>query len=254
MDFPVFAAIVFLFFLTAMVYSSVGFGGGSTYLAFLVLFGFSYLSIPKIALICNLIVVSGGTYHYIRAKQFSFRHVLPFIVFSIPSAFFGGSIVINKSTFLFLLASSLLVAGLCLFFLKREERGEKEISWKMALGIGLPAGACLGFLSGLVGIGGGIFLSPLLYFLRWGRAQVITASASFFILVNSLFSLAGQWTKGISFPEGKIIFFFALAVLIGGQIGSFLSVKKFRPIYLQRITAVLVLLVSIRIFWMLFYA
>src|SRR3989338_5378690 len=214
MDPLVLAVIALLFFLTAFVYSSVGFGEGSTYLALLVLFGFSYLLIPKIALFCNLIVVSGGVYHYIKARQLSLRYVFPFLITSMPFAYLGGSLPIDKTTFLFLLALSLLVAGLRLFFFNKMEGEEKEISWKIALSIGLPFGAILGFFSGLVGIGGGIFLSPLLYFLRWGRAQTIAASASFFILVNSLFGLAGQWTKGISFPEGKMIFFFALAVLI----------------------------------------
>src|SRR3990167_9768783 len=110
--------LIFFFFLTALVYSSVGFGGGSTYLALLALFNFPYLLMPQVSLICNLIVVSGGVYHHIKTKHFSLRPVFPFIITSIPFAYWGGSILISKRLFLFLLAFSLAMAGTRLLFIK----------------------------------------------------------------------------------------------------------------------------------------
>ena len=242
--------LIFFFFLTALVYSSVGFGGGSTYLALLALFNFPYLLMPQVSLICNLIVVSGGVYHHIKTKHFSLRPVFPFIITSIPFAYWGGSILISKRLFLFLLAFSLAMAGTRLLFIKNPPKEKNLPSWKKTVGIGLPAGALLGFISGMVGIGGGIFLVPVLYFLRWGTGHQIAASASFFILVNSLAGLLGHWSKGLFLHGNEWILPLVLAVFIGGQIGSRLSVSKIALYNLQRVTALLILSVSARIFWM----
>lgn len=248
--------LTFFFFLTALVYSSAGFGGGSTYLALLALFNFPYLLMPKVALLCNLVVVSGGVYHHIKTNHFSFRPVFPFIITSIPFAYWGGSILISKRVFLFLLALSLAVAGGRLLFLKEPPKEKTKPSWKMAMCIGLPLGALLGFVSGMIGIGGGIFLAPVLYFLGWGTGHQIAAGASFFILVNSLFGLMGHLNKGLLLSSNELlsgnewILPLVLAVFVGGQIGSRLSVGRISVSHLQRITALLILSVSARIFWM----
>lgn len=238
-----------LFFMTAVLYSSVGFGGGSTYLALLVLFQFPYMAIPKIALICNLLVVIGGLYHYVKTKNLSIRMVLPFALTSIPLAYLGGRLPISKEIFLALLGFSLLAAGARMFFAKELVAKSHNVNSSKAWALGLPIGGGIGFLSGLVGLGGGIFLSPVLYFLGWGNPKQIAASSSFFIFVNSLAGLLGQWSKGSTDIEWQWLLPLLMAVLIGGQIGSRLSVGKLSPFSLQRITAVVILLVAVRVFW-----
>lgn len=243
--------IIPLFFLTALIYSSVGFGGGSTYLALLVLFSFPYEEIPKIALILNLVVVTGGLYHYISHRHLEFRKILPFIVTSIPLAYLGGNIPVSKTVFLVFLGSSLAVAGLRLFFVKenfsRFTFHASRFTWFTELIIG----ALLGFLSGLTGLGGGIFLAPILYLTKWGSARQIAALCSFFILVNSLAGLWGQITKSGFTDDFVSIFPLIVAVFLGGQIGSRLSVGSLSLVTLQRTTAVLILIVAGRIFWRL---
>ncbi|OGQ58533.1 MAG: hypothetical protein A3I75_03740 [Deltaproteobacteria bacterium RIFCSPLOWO2_02_FULL_50_16] len=239
-----------LFFLTALVYSMAGFGGGSTYLALLALFGLPHTVIPKIALICNLVVVTGSLYYFSKTRQLSLKHVLPFALTSIPFAYVGGWIPLSEGVFLLILGFSLGIAGLRLLFLQKTFQRSHEMGWKSIWGIGLFVGALLGFVSGLVGIGGGIFLSPLLFFLGWGNARQIAASSSFFIFVNSLAGLWGHWAK-----EGLLIGIedfipLILAVFLGGQIGCRLSMDWISLKGLQKVTAVIILFVSMRIFWM----
>ncbi len=243
------AYLIPLFFVTAVVYASVGFGGGSTYLALLVLSGIPYGAIPKLALICNLIVVTGGLYHYLRQSLLPYRRVLPFILTSVPLAYLGGSIPLDKRLFLTLLAISLAIAGLRLLLTGYSVQSRNPRSDRTIWGLGLSVGALLGFVSGLVGIGGGIFLSPLLYFLRWGSAREIAAMSSMFIFVNSLSGLVGQFSKSGLPLDLSWILPLVLAVFVGGQIGSRLSAGHLRAMQLQRITAVLILFVSARIFW-----
>lgn len=239
------------FFLTALVYSSVGFGGGSTYLALLALFQVDYLSLPKIALLCNLVVVSQGLYHYAKTKNLRLMLCLPWVVASVPMAYLGGRLELSKNLFLFLLGFSLLIAGARLFFSEKMEGLRKQRSHQTLWGIGVPVGGLLGFLSGMVGIGGGIFLSPLLYFLGWGTAKQIAAGASFFIFVNSISGLLGQASKSFGDFQGGLLLPLLAAVILGGQIGSRLSVRKISPFVLQRITGILVLVVAVQIFWRL---
>ena len=263
--------IIPLFFLTALVYSSVGFGGGSTYLALLVLVSVPYGSRPKVALVCNLVVVTGGLYHYIRNRQLSLKSALPFAVTSVPMAYLGGKMPVDKTLFLILLGISLLCAGLRLLFVKRFDGSMvrsfdgfdpnyRTIALSHYRTIPLPIGALLGFLAGVTGIGGGIFLAPILYFLRWGNARQIAAMASFFIFVNSAAGLMGQFSKDWTIDVGASaniswrtplpgILILILAVFAGGQIGTRLSFGKLSPVYLQRITAVLILSVTAKIFW-----
>lgn len=246
---PTLTLLTLAFFFTALIYSSVGFGGGSTYLALLVLWGTSYQAMPQVALVCNLVVVTGALYQYVRAGHFSLARALPFVATSVPCAYLGGFLLIGKKIFLILLAISLGIAGITLLFSKSKQKGNPAAfqisSWKM----GLPLGALLGFVSGLIGIGGGIFLSPILFLIRWGDARQIAAMASFFIFINSLAGLSGQFSKSGFLPEVSIILPLALAVFAGGQIGSRLSVGKLSLIGIQRITAVLVLYAAAQMTW-----
>ncbi len=186
-----------LFFIAALIYSSVGFGGGSTYLALLFLFNVPYSTIPQIALLCNLLVVSGNLYHYLKIEGISLRLVLPFTIMSIPMAYLGGRIAISKNLFLILLGISLLAAGSRLLFAKKLAANvdSTNIDQVRIWGRALPIGGVLGFLSGVVGIGGGIFLAPAMYLLKLGRPIQIAAASSFYIFVNSLAGLIGQLTK-----------------------------------------------------------
>jgi len=185
-----------LFFLVAFLYSIVGFGGGSSYLAILVLAGLTYQTIPPIALLCNLIVVTGGFIHFYRAGHFNLNRVLPFVITSIPMAYWGGRMLINEKVFSLLLGFSLLAVAVRLFLPDISNDEARQMSGKQEWLVGLPVGALLGFLAGVLGIGGGIFLSPLLLLMRWVNVKQAAAAASFFILVNSIAGLAGQATKG----------------------------------------------------------
>ncbi len=239
-----------LFFFTALLYSSAGFGGGSTYLALLVLFGFDYTEIPGIALLCNIVVVGAGTFRFLRTGTLSLRRALPFILGSIPFAYWGGRIPIGRSLFFVLLGIALLIAGLRLLFSEHfhlEKTGQKQ----RPLGslCALAIGAAIGFFSGLVGIGGGIFLAPLLYFLRWGKAREIAATASLFILLNSLSGLIGQWQKGHMLPFDIGFIPLALAVSTGGWLGTGLVLERFSPHTLSRVTGGLVSFAALHSFY-----
>lgn len=233
------------FFLIALFYSMVGFGGGSSYLAILVLAGLHYQNIPPTALVCNLIVTGGGCWHFYRAGHFKLKNVLPFIMLSIPMAYFGGRILIDKDSFCVLLGIALLAVALRMFLPVERFEHAKDISWKQAWVIGLPLGALLGFLAGLVGIGGGIFLSPLLLLMHWVNIKEAAASASFFIVANSLAGLAGQLQKGAAHLEW--ILPLGLAVFLGGQIGSRMGAYQIPKLRLQQLLAGLVLYVAVKL-------
>lgn len=238
-----------LFFLTALLYSTVGFGGGSTYLALLALFSFPYLAMPTVALSCNIVVVASGCYFFMKAGHLSPRNIIPFMVTSIPAAFLAGRIPIEMTMFLWLLALSLGIAGTRLLISDQAFRVRTQVTWKRAWLVGLPLGAGLGALSGLVGIGGGIFLAPVLLLLGWAHAKEVAAAASVFIFVNSVAGLAGQLSKGGWVIEFNILVPLAIAVFVGGQIGSRLGAGVFSKVVLQRVTAILILCVSGRLIW-----
>ena len=236
-----------LFFLTAILYSSVGFGGGSTYLAFLLIWGVPYTIFPIIALSCNVIVVSGNCFNYIRAGNLNLKLLIPYLIGSIPLSFIGGSLNIEKQIFEILLFFVLLIAG-CLLLINFNSYDDKDESYKnIPYFISITIGAILGFISGIVGIGGGIFLSPILYLLKVARPKHIVTVASLFILINSIFGIVGQLTKEIYFEEIYPYFYLLIAVLIGGQIGNYLNLKIFPTRILALITSILVIFVAIRV-------
>ncbi len=237
----------FLFLFTALCYSSVGFGGGSTYLALLILWNFSYTLVPVLALCCNIIVVLGNCINYIRNHQYNFKFLIPYLVGSIPFAYFGGSLLIDKKIFEIFLFVVLSVAGI-LLLLKFKTYDEKEKKYnKIPYIIAFIIGSILGFVSGVVGIGGGIFLSPILFLLKAEKPKIIITSASIFILINSISGVLGQLSKQGIISEVLNYWYLFFAVLIGGQIGNFLNIKILTTKILAFITAILVLLVAIRI-------
>ena len=235
-----------LFFITAILYSSVGFGGGSTYLALLLIWGVPYTIFPIIALSCNIIVVSGNCYNYIRAGNLNLKLLIPYLIGSIPLAFIGGSLPVEKKFFEILLFLVLSLAG-CLLLINFRSYDDKQKSYKnIPFLVSVIIGGILGFISGIVGIGGGIFLSPILFLIRVARPKHIITAASLFILINSVFGIIGQLTKNLNFDEVYSFFYLLIAVLIGGQIGNYLNLKIFPTRLLALITSGLVLFVAIR--------
>ena len=175
--------LLILFFVTAILYSSVGFGGGSTYLALLFIWGIPYYIIPIIALSCNIIVVSGNCFNYTKAGNLNLKLLIPYLLGSIPMAFIGGSLNIEKNFFEILLFLVLTIAGILLLLNFKSYDNNKNKYKKIPLFISIMIGSVIGFISGIVGIGGGIFLSPILFLIRAAEPRYIVTTASMFILI-----------------------------------------------------------------------
>jgi len=244
--------LAILFLVTAILYSSVGFGGGTTYIALLLIWGVPYFIFPVIALLCNIIVVSGNCFNYIRAGNLNLRLLLPYLTGSIPLSYVGGSLTLDKKIFEILLFLVLITAGTFLLLNFKSYDEKKKIYKKISLSISILIGGILGFISGVVGIGGGIFLSPILFLLNAGRTKHIITAASVFILVNSIFGIIGQLTKNYVLIEIQNYWYLLITVLIGGQIGNFLNLKILPIKFLALITALLVIFISTRIGFELF--
>jgi len=236
-----------LFFATALLYSAAGFGGGSTYTALLVLAAVDYRAVPIVSLACNIIVVSVGTWRFARGGHLDWRRAWPLFVTSVPAAWLGGRLVIGEVLFVGLLGAALLVAGLLMLWQPAWQREAAPASTRRW--IEPVAGAGLGFAAGVVGIGGGIFLAPLLYMLRWAPPKRIAATCAAFILVNSLAGLAGQASKGLG-AAGAVIGEHVLlfpAVAAGGMIGAWLGSDRLDPKWVRILTAMLILYVAARL-------
>ncbi len=240
--------MIIVFLLTALAYASVGFGGGSTYNALLVLSGMDFRVIPLIALTCNILVVSGGVYHFHKAGEFKASALLPFIALSIPMAWLGGRIGVSETLFSGLLGVALAVTGIQMLWTpgSRLNRQPSINPWVF----GLPLGAATGLVAGITGIGGGIFLAPCLHLMGWSEPRRIAAMASGFILVNSLSGITGQIMKqGGQAPLEPWLNAWPLfiAVVIGGQIGSRVAAGRLSQLWIRRLTAVLVIWVAVRL-------
>ena len=234
--------IAILFFVIAVLYASVGFGGGSSYIAILLLAGFAIPDIRLTALICNIIVVSASCINYLRAGLIPWKSVLPIVILSVPFAFLGGMIELQSSIYK-ILASLLLISASILMFIKIDTaRPKKYLSGGILSGIG----GSIGFVSGAIGIGGGIFLSPILHLMRWQNAKIISATASLFILINSVAGIAGQLTNNISINWNSLKIL-GICVLAGGLIGNYINLKVFDQQKVRLFTAFLIGAIGIRI-------
>lgn len=241
-----------LFVLVAMAYASVGFGGGSTYNALLILSGMDYRLVPAIALSCNILVVSGGVYHYGRAGSLSAGQLLPFVVLSVPMAWLGGSLAVSEQVFIGLLGFSLLVAAVQMLLKSQAGFTQQHKPGASYWLVAAPVGGIIGFFAGVTGIGGGIFLAPIIYFLHLAPARTVAGITSGFILVNSVAGLSGQLMKTGEYSplEGWIQAWpLFIAVIIGGQIGSHLGAYKLPEIWIKRLTAILMFYVAVRLIW-----
>jgi len=244
--------LAILFLATAILYSSVGFGGGSTYLALLLIWGVPYFIFPVIALSCNIIVVSGNCFNYIRTGNLNLKLLIPYLIGSIPLAFIGGSLPIEKRLFEILLFLVLMAAGILLLINFKSYDDKEENYRKIPISVSILIGGVLGFISGVVGIGGGIFLSPILFLIRAGRPKHIVTIASLFILINSVSGIIGQLTKNSVINEIPNYWYLLVAVLIGGQLGNFLNLKIFPTRILALVTAILVTFVALRMGFKIF--
>ena len=213
--------IILLFFTVAILYSSVGFGGGSSYLAILALTGIIFTQIRATALLCNIVVVSGNVFLYYRHKKLDWKKILPLILFSVPLAYLGGTLEVDASIYKKILAVLLIFAILkMLNVFGKEKSNIKQIKlWQ-----GLIVGGIIGFFSGLIGIGGGIILTPVILLLHWGKMKEAAAVSALFIWVNSASALIGQFSIGVTLEKES--FFLVAIALIGGVLGGYYGSKK----------------------------
>ena len=242
-----------LFLITAILYSSVGFGGGSTYLALLLIWDIPYYIFPVIALICNIIVVSGNSFNYIKSGNHNFKLLIPFLISSLPSAFLGGTLSVSKEIFEILLFFVLSIAGALLLISNKSYENKDIVIKEINLFLSLILGSILGLVSGIVGIGGGIFLSPILFLLKAEKPKTIVTTASVFILINSISGVLGQLTKENVLNEVFIYWPLFFAVFTGGLFGNYLNLKIFSNSLLAIITSLLVIFVAIRMAFKIFF-
>lgn len=207
--------------LVAVLYSSVGHGGGSGYIAALALFSVAPAAFKPTALVLNILVSSIATFSFARAGHFSWRLFWPFAVASIPCSFIGGYLSLPLHLYKPLVGAILLFSACRLFY--RKEYVDSEIR-QPAVSVALIFGALLGLLSGLTGVGGGIFLSPLLLFFKWGRVREVSAVAALFVLVNSISGLLGHLSSLQAIPNFAPLL--AIAALVGGGLGSFFGSRR----------------------------
>ena len=248
------SALAVPFAITALLYASVGFGGGSTYTALLALFGADYRVLPLVSLACNVAVVAGGVWRFGRAGAIPWGRALPLCAASVPLAWLGGRLAVPEAVFIGLLGASLLAAGLAMLApapRRAAALGAAAAPVPKAQAREPVLGGALGLLSGVVGIGGGIFLAPALHLTRWAEARAIAGTAALFILVNSLAGLAGQLTKLSASGDGAsgalAYWPLLIAVVLGGQVGARLGAEILPPVLLRRLTAILVLVVGMRL-------
>ncbi|MCF6323434.1 MAG: sulfite exporter TauE/SafE family protein [Gammaproteobacteria bacterium] len=220
----------------AMLYSSVGHGGASGYLAAMALFGLAPEVMKPAALTMNLFVASLVLVRLYRADYFSWRIFLPIAIASMPMAFWGGTLTPGDSLFQYIMGAALMLASFSFFIRVSNERECVEPT----LSVSLPVGGVLGFISGLTGVGGGIYLSPLLLWLRWTQMRTNAAIAAAFILVNSAAGLAGHMVTVNTWPDD--IGWYVIAALVGAVVGSELAVRRLAPPVLRQLLGVVLVI------------
>ena len=221
-------------FAVAFFYSSVGHGGATGYLAALALLGVAPTSAKVAVLITNVLVASIAWLRFWRAGHFEWRILLSFAIVSIPCAYFGSKVHISPQTYKIVLGAVLSVAGLILLFRSRWQTDDVALH-KFFLPLALVIGAILGFLAGLTGIGGGVFLSPLLYLFRWVKPKTTGGIAAGFIVVNSIAGLVGAGWEKIS-HAGPLLWLTVPAV-IGALLGTHLGARRWSSVTFSRVLA-----------------
>ncbi len=234
-----------LFFLVALLYSSVGHGGASGYLAIFALFGVATPSVAPIVLILNILVAATGFVRYRAEGHFSPQLLFPFVALSLPAAFIGGRIAISEDLFAVLLGVALLLSAVRILFLDKTSRAGTPPPSATLWPVGLLIGALLGLASGMLGIGGGVFLSPILLLAGWADVKRTAATSSAFIVLNSLGGLAGHLSRAsvdfsLAIPLAAVVFF-------GGALGAHVGATRLHPKTLQLALAIVLLMAGAKL-------
>ncbi len=233
---PYFLAV--LFCLVAFIYSSVGLGGGSSYTALMAIFGVSTFAIPMISLSLNLFVTSVGSFNFIRNKHAKIKLILPFLISSIPMAYLGGSLKLQKEIFYWILLISLVFVAARIYIWQNTSI-KLNINQNGKIIISLIAGSILGLVAGIVGIGGGIYLVPLILILGLGTEKEAAACGAIFTWLNSFSGLLSRFQYNSIDLTNYIPLI--VAVLAGGTLGSFMGSFKFSPKAMEKILGAVII-------------
>ncbi len=236
-----------LFLIVAGLYSSVGLGGGSSYVAILALFPIAPEQIPSTALALNIIVAGLAFWSYWRKGEFNRTLSIPFLLTSVPAAFAGGLIPLTAQTLELFLAGVLLPTGVFLFIRTRTLKSDSEVVVGRQYSVSSILGVAIGFLGGITGIGGGVFLIPILLLLRYAPAKEVSSLAAAFVLLNSIAALSAHFVRSNVYPE--LILPLLGAVTVGGLIGSRLGAAFLSQLAVRRLAGVVVLLASLQILY-----
>lgn len=230
-------------FVIAFLYSSVGHGGGTGYLALLALFGIAPVFMKSTALILNVFVSAIAFFSYYKAGFFKWKLIFPFLITSIPFAYMGALIKVNPSTYKIILGIFLLIAVARMLFVPKSVR---EISTKVPFLPALAIGGVLGLFSGMIGIGGGIILSPVIVLSHWANVKESASAAALFIFLNSMSGIFGLATEGFNL-EPRIALWIIVGIA-GGIAGSWLGSFRLKPDKLKYMLAAVLLVASIKLF------
>ena len=233
---------ILLLFVVAFLYAAVGHGGASGYLALMAIFGMAPEFMKPTALLLNLFVSLSAFVLFYKEGHFKWKIFLPFALASIPFSFLGGMIALDASVYKKILGVLLLIPVARLLFFPNKDYYDLRQSMFL---LSLLIGACIGFLSGLIGIGGGIILSPVLLLLAWTDQKQTAAISALFIFVNSMAGLAGQLTKGIEFQSGMVAF--VGVAFAGGSLGAWFGARRFNQNILKYLLAIVLLMASIKL-------
>jgi uncharacterized protein len=232
----------FLLFLVAFLYASVGHGGASGYLALMAIFGIAPEVMKPTALLLNLFVSLTSFIQFYRGKHFLWKIFLPFAIASVPMAFIGGSITVEGTIYKKILGLLLIIPIIRFLFFSNFDVSETR---KSNVYLSLLIGALIGFLSGLIGIGGGIILSPILLLMKWTDQKQTAAISALFIFVNSVSGLIGQLTKGIHFTAH--MYTYVVLAFVGGLCGAYFGSLRFKQNWLKNILAVVLMFASYKL-------
>jgi len=228
----------------ALLYASVGHGGGSGYLAVMAMAGIAPAEMKPAALALNVLVASLATWRFVRAGAFSRKLWWPFALASAPAAYLGGRFALPDGIYRPVVGAVLMFAAWRLFASAARATAMEARVRVPRLAVAIPTGAGLGLLSGLTGVGGGIFLSPLMLMMSWGGARVVAGVSAAFILVNSITGLAGVLHGGASLPAD--LPYWLAAAGVGGWIGSALGARRLAPVALRRLLALVLAVAALK--------
>lgn len=232
-------------FCIALAYSSVGLGGGSSYVAILYLFGLPLAKIPPIVLFFNITAASVAVYRFGRQGYIRPRLTLPFLAASVPATFLAARWHPHDATLSLIMGVVLVCVALVLFFKKQEVKPRFSLEEKGFFVLAFGLGALMGALAGVMGIGGGVFLGPAMLLAGLASAKHVAGTCSAFVLVNSAVGLSSHYIQGR--VDVTALLALGIAVFAGAQVGSFLGTRKLSPLVLQRIFGMFLLIVGLRL-------